>query len=149
MIKCWIDGCCEPVNPGGTAGYGVSVQRDGLQLWEESRIVGSGPKMSNNVAEYSGLLSLLQFLLKSGLNEEQIMVYSDSKLVIEQTWGKPKWKMRQGLYIPIAKQCREYLAVFPNITGTWIPREQNEEADRLSKAALKSRGVKFKLQPEK
>ena len=29
LIEAWFDGACEPVNPGGTASYGVIVTRNG------------------------------------------------------------------------------------------------------------------------
>lgn len=56
-LEVFIDGCCEPVNPGGTAAYGVVVKCEGKVLFSEGKIVGSGNGISNNVAEYSGLLA--------------------------------------------------------------------------------------------
>ncbi|MGD0012733.1 MAG: hypothetical protein ABSE93_29850 [Terriglobia bacterium] len=48
----WFDGACEPVNPGGTASFGVVIKdKDGTVLRKEHGLVGKGSKMSNNVAE--------------------------------------------------------------------------------------------------
>jgi hypothetical protein len=53
---------CEPVNPGGHATWGVTVKRGDRIIAEESGYVGDGPKMSNNVAEYAGLLRVLEIV---------------------------------------------------------------------------------------
>ena len=34
---CYFDGCCEPVNPGGAAGYGAVVFEDGNRVAETAR----------------------------------------------------------------------------------------------------------------
>ncbi len=76
MIICFIDGCCEPCNPGGIASYGVVVLRDGLLIHEASRlfmpIPGKEKETSNNVAEYSALRYLLKWLISQNLNNEPI-----------------------------------------------------------------------------
>ena len=149
MIEAYIDGCCEPVNPGGVAAYGVVVLRDGGKIYQASKIFlprkGRERETSNNVAEYSGLKHLLGFLLQAGLDQETIKVYSDSRLVIEQMWGT--WRIKAGFYVPIALECRNLLKSFPRTFGQWIPRERNELADELSKAELIRAGVKFRIQP--
>jgi hypothetical protein len=33
-----FDGCCEPVNPGGTASYGAVVFMDGKRVWDCSEL---------------------------------------------------------------------------------------------------------------
>ena len=69
------------------------------------------------------------------LCDEEIMVKGDSMLVINQMFGT--WKIKSGLYTPLAKQARELLGRFTNIKGEWIQRDRNEVADGLSKDALK------------
>jgi len=142
----YFDGACEPINPGGTASYGAVICRGDVVIWEEGKIVGKGPDISNNVAEYAGLLALLDCLIAMNLSQESITIMGDSKLVINQMWGS--WRMNGGLYISVAKKCRERLKLFPNIKGKWIPREQNDHADKMSKDALRSAGVRFRIQPE-
>jgi ribonuclease HI len=65
VLVVYIDGACKPVNPGGTASYGLVVKfhQTGEVLYQEAKIVGSGPFMSNNVAEYSALLAFLKWLV--------------------------------------------------------------------------------------
>jgi ribonuclease HI len=161
MIEAFFDGCCEPVNPGGTASYGAIIfkeDKNGVHeaVFSESKIFrprkGHEKETSNNVAEYSGFEAILLYLLKNKLNEEAIIVHGDSRLVICQMFiacGYPKrWRIMRGIYTPIALRCKELLKKFPRIKGEWIPREENGMADALSKAELKKAGIKFRIQPE-
>jgi len=154
MIEAYFDGCCEPVNPGGTAAYGVVILKDGEEIWHTSKIFQPKKRneTSNNIAEYSGFEAILLYLLQAGLNQEAIVIRGDSRLVICQMFIScgylKKWRILGGLYAPIASRCKILLKQFPRIKGEWIPREKNELADRLSKAQLKGAGVKFRIQPE-
>ena len=94
----FIDGACEPVNPGGTASYGVVGKSDGITIFTDSAIVGSGPGMSNNVAEYSSLIAFLAWYIQHADNSEAI-VYSDSSLLINQMTGY--WRAQRGAVPPI------------------------------------------------
>jgi ribonuclease HI len=155
---CFFDGCCEPVNPGGTAGFGAVIfsGRD-QRVWEHSGIVEASPTTSNNVAEYLAVNALLDWFVQRGEQGRQIFVYGDSKLVVEQLWGR--WKIHGidtklppdkplGRYAPHAAQARETLKGFRNCSGFWIPRAENAIADDLSKAHLRAAGVEFRIQPE-
>jgi ribonuclease HI len=129
-----FDGACEPVNPGGTASFGVIVKDDdGTVLLREHGLVGKGKAMSNNVAEYAGVLHILKYL--SSRPPGRVMIYGDSNLVINQLSGK--WRVRKGLYLSIAMETKELLAhlrwLGSQINFCWIPREQNEECEALSK----------------
>ncbi len=149
-IHAFFDGCCEPINPGGTASYGVVILRGKEVIHKASEIFypikGHERETSNNVAEYSGFRHILQWLIAQGLNAEPIEVRGDSNLVIQQMFGY--WRIKQGFYVPIAKECRQLLMQFPHIRGAWIPRAQNSLADELSKAGLLKAGIKFRIQPE-
>ena len=148
-IIAYFDGACEPVNPGGTASFGAVVFVDGNRVWETSQIFypikGKENETSNNVAEYSGFVSILEYLLEMGYEKEEIHVFGDSNLVIKQMFGT--WKMRKGFYIPIAKKAKVLVKKFKNMKGFWIPREENSIADELSKAELIKAGIEFKIQP--
>ena len=150
MIEAWCDGCCEPVNPGGTASYGVVIKKDGEIVERASKlflpIAGREKETSNNVAEYSGFKYILNWLIGKGWDKEEILVRADSMLVIEQMFGT--WRIKQGFYVPIAIECKNLLQKFPRIRGEWIPREQNSLADELSKAEILKAGVKFRIQKE-
>ena len=143
-VEVWYDGCCEPVNPGGHAACGVLIRCNGKTLLQESRYIGHGPRMSNNVAEYSGILAALEYLLQAGLTRHRVTLRGDSMLSVRQMSGE--WRVRGGLYLPYWQRARELAGQFPDISFVWIPREENSEADALSKAGLKEKGIQFHIQ---
>ena len=137
----WFDGACGPVNPGGTATYGVMIKdQDGTILVWEHGLVGKGSTMSNNVAEYAGVLQVLKCL--ASRPPGRVTIHGDSKLVINQLNGK--WRMRKGLYLSIAVEAKELLAFLRRLgwqlSFCWIPREQNRECDALSKKGCHTAG---------
>ena len=142
--RSYFDGCCEPTNPGGTASYGAVMFVGKKRTWECSELFvpvpGRERETSNNVAEYSGFLSILEYLLSKELDDQSIKILGDSKPVIEQMKGN--WRMKKGFYIATAKKAKETLKRFrkkPKLI--WIPREKNNIADELSKAEFKKAGV--------
>lgn len=134
MIVCYFDGCCAPKNPGGYAGYGIIILKDGQRVLAEGKFIGHGDKMSNNVSEYTGFMRILTWLINNKSKKDIAIIKGDSKLVINQMFGT--WKIKQGLYKPIAVQCLAKLKHLTNITGKWIPREDNHLCDQLSKRAI-------------
>lgn len=143
-IDAWFDGCCEPTNPGGHAAYGVVIECDGKTSLMTGGYVGCGSKISNNVAEYAGVIRILEALAEI---PGTATIHGDSKLVINQLGGT--WKSRGGLYIPYMQRAKELLGPLKSrVRFKWIPREQNEMCDGLSKQVLRDRGVEFRIQPE-
>ena len=67
-ITVYFDGACDP-NPGGHAGWGAVITIDGKSEGLFG-YVGFGPTMSNNVAEYAGLIGALEELVRRGLQAE-------------------------------------------------------------------------------
>jgi ribonuclease HI len=132
----WFDGPCEPANPGGTATFGAVVRDDDRTiLLQGYGLVGKGSTMSNNLAEYAGVLHVLKYL--SYRPPGQVTIHGDSSLVINQLNGR--WRVRKGLYLSTAIEAKVLLA-YPHNPGwqinlMWIPREQNEECDMLSKGS--------------
>lgn len=156
MLEAYIDGGCEP-NPGGTASYGVLILRHYLErcgsepvdvelveepVWQDCGIVGSGPKMSNNVAEYSALIELLKWLDQNLLPSKEVVVYSDSQMLVNQMNGE--WSARPDkLYYSYYQQALRLFTLDQfrkQVKFKWIPREQNL-ADELSVKALAEVGV--------
>ncbi|MBL3668318.1 bifunctional RNase H/acid phosphatase [Streptomyces sp. M2CJ-2] len=117
-------------NP-GPAGYGavVSDAATGETLREAAEYLGV---VTNNVAEYSGLLAGLRAARELD-PEATVHVRMDSKLVVEQMSGR--WKIKHPGIKPLAAEA---VRVFPpgRVTYEWIPREQNKHADRLANEAM-------------
>lgn len=134
MIKINIDGCCEPINPGGHAGYGYSIFNDDACLNEFSGFIEQSPFNSSNVAEYKALITALEWLNDNGFNDDSIEIRSDSKLLVKQMQGK--WGIKEGLYFDYAIKAKLMTNDFHKIKFTWIPRELNTIADELSRREL-------------
>lgn len=118
-------------NP-GVAGYGALVRdaESGTVLAERAAPLG---KRSNNVAEYSGLIAGLESALSIDPSAS-VEVRMDSKLVIEQMAGR--WKIKHEDMRTLALEARELVRRIQSAGGsvswTWIPRERNKAADKLS-----------------
>ena len=89
--------------------------------------------MSNNVAEYAGVLRILKYLAPRPPGRATI--HGDSNLVVNQLDGR--WRLKKGLCLAIATETEQLLAHLRGlgwqIDFRWIPRKQNEECDALSK----------------
>ncbi len=132
-----IDGLCEPVNPGGIATYGYVIKNaDGSLIARKAGVVGKGPEMSNNVAEYAALCECLELLLQRRMADSIITVKGDSKLVINQMGGD--WKFHKGLYKEKYLEAKLLANKFTRLSFQWVPREQNEEADSLTREAYET-----------
>lgn len=138
-LEVWIDGACEPVNPGGTASYGLVVKQRDKTILRKAEVVGSGEKMSNNVAEYCALIALLEWCKANNINSN-ITVYSDSILLVNQMSGKwkTKSKSQKGLYFPFYQKALSLLIRLgrKQFHFQWTARDRNTEADELSKQVI-------------
>lgn len=132
MIEAWFDGAVEPWNPGGHGGFGVVVKRDGLTIHTDAVYIGRWPSLSNNCAEYAGCIAVLRYFIREGIT--RAVVYGDADLIVKQVTGQ--WKVKSGAYIPYFHEAYSLKQRLPEVAITWIPREQNGEADELSKTAV-------------
>jgi ribonuclease HI len=136
-LTLYFDGSCWP-NPGGTAAYGFTLYDGPTKLADGHGVIDTSPAMSNNVAEFYSLYQGLS-ALSSDMFPVHITVKGDSQLVINvmnNRWHPksdklyyPEWRKVQNL----VKELRWHGCQF---TFQWIPREQNIEADDLSKVHL-------------
>jgi ribonuclease HI len=135
MIEVYVDGLCEPVNPCGTATFGYVIKRGNATIDSGYGIIGKGEGMTNNVAEYNALIRALERIKQLNLDNEKIIIKSDSKLVVNQM--KKSWKTKAPLVLPLFKKA-ETLVKGMDLVFEWIPREKNTEADELSRSAYES-----------
>ena len=128
MIEVYVDGLAELTNP-GTGAYGFVVYRGGKKIDE-----GYGPagvQVTNNYAEYVALIQALASIISS--SDEPVVVKSDSKLLVNQMRGE--WKSKKGAYLVKCREAGELAKRFKSLKFVWIPREENAEADGLSRIA--------------
>ena len=117
-------------NP-GPAAYGALVRdaETGELLTELGESIGTA---TNNVAEYEGLLAGLRAAVRID-PDCRVEVRMDSKLVIEQMSGR--WSIKHEDMRRLAGAAREVLPA-SRVRFTWVPRAQNEAADRLANQVL-------------
>lgn len=148
MIDLYFDGACEPVNPGGTAAWGYWLAEHDKKIAEGSGIVDSGEGMTNNVAEYHGLIEGLKKAEELGV-KGKIRIRGDSNLVISMAGKKWGWNRKKTKWIPhddlphLKVLLDEALALLAkrDYELEWVPRGKNREADRLSKEPLIKQGI--------
>lgn len=121
-------------NP-GQAACAFSVQFDNVELFYQSRFLGV---MTNNEAEYWGLISSVEFVLDQSSRSTLPHNYTwslDSKLVVEQTLGN--WKVKEARLRPLVKKAQDLLSQLSGeFTLQHIPREKNARADQLVNECL-------------
>lgn len=133
-LKLYFDGSCLPKNPGGIAGYGWRlVDMDNKQLASDHGEVCRGPTATNNIAEWAAVLNGLKYLKDQNWNGE-IEILGDSQLVIFQLTGE--YKVRKETLLPYHTESMSLLKNW-KWQANWVPREQNQECDNLSKNAAK------------
>jgi ribonuclease HI len=137
VLVAHFDGACEPRNPGGWATYGYVLHRGPQEVARGLGVVGEGPAMSNNVAEYAAATHALERALDLRSPGEALRMVGDSKLVVEQMKGA--WRIQEGRYAPLARSLRAFAAKVEDLTWVHVPRGQNALADALSKQAYAQR----------
>ncbi|OGS04898.1 MAG: hypothetical protein A3G41_01780 [Elusimicrobia bacterium RIFCSPLOWO2_12_FULL_59_9] len=131
ILHIFIDGAAKG-NP-GPGGIGIYVEdQERLPLRKFHKFI---PHCTNNVAEYTALLYALKAAQK--LNARTLYVYSDSQLLVRQFNGE--YKIKNPALKELWKACKDEARQFSRIIFSHIPREQNQEADRLANLAVKTR----------
>lgn len=133
QIIAHFDGSCDP-NPGGEMGMGIHFQIGDKPLRKYSHKEPSTSENTCNVAEYKALEWLLNTLTLEQVGGADINIKGDSKLVVMQMKGI--WKIKTGQYRTFATRCKMLLhdlSRHNRVRIEWVPREQNQLADELSK----------------
>jgi ribonuclease HI len=141
-----FDGASEP-NPGPSgAAYVIfsPIQKD--ENGDDIRqVVQEGftyiPHATNNEAEYNALILGLTKALDLGITE--LDVEGDSNLVVNQVQGL--WKVKVPKLVPLQSKANKLLWKFKKWTVKHVYREENTDADRLSKEALEVRGEEHRM----
>jgi ribonuclease HI len=124
----YFDGATGPLNP-GQSGFGAVLYKNDIEVACTSKRIGHA---TNNEAEYSGLIGLLELAIKHGVDE--LLICGDSQLVILQVMGK--WKVKSAHLFPLRDKAWHLLTKIQRPAFGWIPREKNTRADQLSKIGV-------------
>jgi probable phosphoglycerate mutase len=123
-------------NP-GVAGFGALVRdaASGRVLAERAAYLGD--HVTNNVAEYSGLIAGLRAALAID-PEAKLEVRMDSRLVVSQMSGA--WRVKSPELAKLAAEARALIGA-RRVTFTWLPRARNQAADSLANRAMDARST--------
>jgi probable phosphoglycerate mutase len=128
----WFTAHCDGGSRGnpGPSGYGAVVE-DGERrvVARLSRFLGV---QTNNYAEYSGLLAVLEWALGNGAR--RLRVVSDSELMVKQMKGQ--YKVKSPGLIPLYQEARRLAARLDGFEMRHTLRGGNKEADRLANVAM-------------
>ena len=116
-------------NP-GPASYGVVVRNQrGEIVAKLKKYIG---RMTNNVAEYYGLIAALDYAQSHGVRA--LRVESDSELLVRQMRGH--YKVKSPDLRPLFERAKKMSQTFESFRIDHVYREQNAEADALANEAL-------------
>jgi ribonuclease HI len=131
-LVAYIDGGARG-NP-GPAGYGVVVEDElGRPVAELSEFLG---RQTNNYAEYSGLLSALNYAIRHGF--KALRVIGDSELMVKQINGE--YKVSSPTLKELYSRAMKLIDQLDYFEIKHVLREKNREADRLANLAM-DRGI--------
>lgn len=123
-------------NPGPSACSFV-VEKEGITLYSQGVFLGT---TTNNVAEYTGLVKGLEWIVTNVKDIESLRCYLDSELVVFQMNGK--YKIKHPQLLPLAAKVFQIISKL-RIEGCPVeiihcPREKNKLADSLVNQTLDS-----------
>jgi ribonuclease HI len=118
-------------NPGPAgAGWVLKDVAKG-KTYREGSFLGEA---TNNEAEYQALILGLQRALEYGAAD--LAIYLDSELLVRQLNGV--YRVKNPRLLAYYRRVQELLKKFATYAIIHIPREANEEADRMANEALKN-----------
>ena len=129
----YCDGGARP-NP-GHGGCGVVIYKLNNNNQKENIINKSiylGDNITNNIAEYYGLINSIITALKN--NIKYVDIYMDSAVIINQVKGNMKCI---DILLPYRNIIRQLLTYFISYNLIHVKRAFNKEADQLSTQAIK------------
>ena len=131
-VSLYIDGAARG-NP-GPAGAGVVLKEGNKTIKTIYKFLGD---TTNNIAEYSALISGLQEAITLGY--KNVELYLDSELVVQQLKGD--YKVKNSNIKLLFEKAIMLMNSFENIKIIKIERSNNKEADKLANKAINLSGL--------
>lgn len=128
----WISAHCDGGARGnpGPSGFGaVITDPAGNKIAELSEFLGI---QTNNFAEYSGLLAVLDYAVKN--RHPRLKVVSDSELMVKQIQGK--YQVKSPGLKPLYEEAKRRIARLQKFEISHALRHKNKDADRLANDAM-------------
>ena len=124
----YFDGASRS-NPGKSS-YGVVIYKDDIEIATGYQYLGNN--ITNNYAEYMGLIEGLKLALRNDINS--LDVYGDSLLVINQMKGL--WKVQSKSLKELNEEANEFVKCFEEVKFFHVKRNFNKRADELANLAF-------------
>lgn len=118
-------------------GWGFTVEAPSIHREEFGHLDLAESGATNNVAEYTAAVRSLEYLVQAGYHGP-VEVYGDSQLVVRQFTGE--YRVRAEHLRPYHERLQALGRSFESVRFVWIPREENQRADTLSKQGLSGEG---------
>jgi probable phosphoglycerate mutase len=131
----WFTAHCDGGSRGnpGPSGYGAVIQDPQGQIVARlSKFLGV---QTNNYAEYSGLLAVLEWALQNDAG--RLRVVSDSELMVNQMKGR--YKVASPVLKPLWEEAKRRADKLERFEISHTLRGGNKEADRLANEAMDNR----------
>ena len=128
----WFTAHCDGGSRGnpGPSGYGAVIEDpNGRVVARLGDFLGI---QTNNYAEYSGLLAVLQWAIERGA--KRLRVVSDSELMVKQMKGQ--YKVASPMLRPLFEEARRRSRQLERFEMRHTLRGGNQEADRLANEAM-------------
>jgi probable phosphoglycerate mutase len=130
--EAWHTAHCDGGSRGnpGPAGYGAVIEDPhGQVVARLSKFLGV---QTNNYAEYSGLLAVLEWAIEN--RAKHLRVVSDSELMVKQMKGL--YKVKSPGLIPLWQEAKRRATKLERFEMRHTLRGGNKEADRLANEAM-------------
>ncbi len=128
LITLYIDGASRG-NP-GPASVGCVIKRDDKTVEEHGYYLG---KKTNNQAEYAALLIGLHFVSKIIQHQDELLVISDSELLVKQLNGH--YRVKDPILQKLFARAKHMLKDIDHRV-THVVRAHNTHADMLANKGL-------------
>ncbi len=128
----WFIAHCDGGSRGnpGPSGYGAVIEDPQGQIVARlSKFLGV---QTNNYAEYSGLLAVLEWALANGVR--RLRVFSDSELMVRQMKGI--YKVKNAGLLPLWQEAQRLSRQLDASEMRHTLRGGNQEADKLANEAM-------------
>lgn len=132
MYTAYSDGASRG-NP-GEAGYGYVIEKDGVSVTEGCGYLGV---MTNNQAEYHGLINLLRQAAALGIMS--LTVRMDSELIVRQMTGQ--YKVRNNDLKLLNAEAAALSSMIGACRFEHVKREFNKKADALANLAIDEKKI--------
>ena len=115
----------------GIAGAGIVILHP-----DKSKLLEKGERLegvfSNNEAEYAALALGLRACIEQGV--QRVNVFGDSMLLVRQIQGT--WACKSSSLATRLREVRGLMRQFEAIQVSHVPRNENEEADKIAEKSL-------------